>query len=131
MCEYELVHLTGRTIDGGRTTFRGAVVLVAALVLTAVVRVVYLLRDDTLSADEAVTGIMARNIASGRHFYLYFAGQNYNSAVEQYPQAGLFALGAPQNAFVLRLPQVALSVVSCWLIYRVASRMFTTSLLTY
>lgn len=127
MCDHELVHVTWLQNSGDRRTFRRVLPLVAALVLTAVVRVVYLLRDDTLSADEAVTGIMARDIALGRHFYLYFAGQNYNSAVEQYPQAGLFTLGAPQNAFVLRLPQVALSVVSCWFIYRVASRMFSDS----
>lgn len=127
MCEHEPVSVTSPQLHDKRKTLRRVAPLAVALSLTAIVRVIFLLRDNTLSADEAVTGIMARNIAAGRHLYLYFAGQNYNSAVEQYPQAGLFALGAPQNAFVLRLPQVALSVFSCWLIYQVASRMFGDS----
>lgn len=112
-------------VPAGRTSRQlGRVGLAAALVLTVVVRVIYLLRDNTLSADEAVTGIMARQMAAGSHFYLFFAGQNYNSAVEQYPQALLFALGAPQTAFVLRTVQIVLNVVSCWLIYLIGGRLF-------
>lgn len=98
--------------------------LILALVVAAAVRVGYLLRDNTLSADEAVTGIMARRMANGSHFYLFFAGQNYNSAVEQYPQALLFWLGAPQNAFVLRLPQLVLNLLSCGVIYLIGRRIF-------
>lgn len=98
--------------------------LLVALVVATVVRVGYLLRDNTLSADEAVTGIMARRMANGSHFYLFFAGQNYNSAVEQYPQALLFWLGAPQNAFTLRLPQLVLNLLSCWVIYLIGRRIF-------
>ena len=98
--------------------------LIVALAVATVVRVAFLLRNNSLTADEAVTGIMARKMANGSHFYLLFAGQNYNSAVEQYPQALLFALGAQQNAFVLRLPQLALNLLSCWVIYLIGARMF-------
>ena len=56
--------------------------LIAALLLTAAVRLVFLARDNALSGDEAVTGIMAQKIAAGVRLFPYFAGQNYNSAVE-------------------------------------------------
>ncbi len=98
--------------------------LIAALLLTAAVRLVFLARDNALSGDEAVTGIMAQKIAAGVRLFPYFAGQNYNSAVEQYPQALLFALGAPQTAFVLRIPQLLLNLISCYLLFRVAEQLF-------
>ncbi len=127
MCQYLPVSLTSLRLRVERTTSVRRLPLLVALVLTALVRVVFLLRDNTLSADEAVTGIMARKMASGSNLYIYFAGQNYNSAVEQYPQAALFALGAPQTAFVLRLPELVINIASCWLIYWVAQRMFSDS----
>lgn len=74
-----------------------------------------------LDPDEAVTGLMAERIADGS-FYTYFAGQRYMGALEQYLQAPFAAL-APGNAFLLRLPQVALAAVACWLVYRVGARM--------
>lgn len=127
MCHHLPVNLTPRRLRLEWATSIRRLPLLVALVLTALVRVVFLLRDNTLSADEAVTGIMARKMASGSKLYIYFAGQNYNSAVEQYPQAALFALGAPQTAFVLRLSELVINIISCWLIYRVAQRMFTDS----
>jgi len=67
---------------------------------------------------------MAQQMAKGQHFYWFFAGQNYNGAIEQYPQALLFAIGLPQNAFVLRLPQLALNLFGCALVYLVGTEVF-------
>jgi hypothetical protein len=54
---------------------------------------------------------------------VFFFGQNYNGALEQYPQALLFRLGLPHDAFVLRLPQVGWACLGCYLVYRVGLRL--------
>lgn len=74
-----------------------------------------------LDPDETVTGLMAARIARGTG-YTYFAGQAYMGALEQYLQAPFAAL-APGNAFLLRLPQIVLGAVACWLTYRVGCRL--------
>lgn len=76
-----------------------------------------------LDPDEAVTGLMAGRIGHGSAGYIYFAGQRYMGAIEQYLQA-LFAVLAPGNAFLLRLPQVGLAAWAGWLVYRIGVRMF-------
>lgn len=92
------------------------------------VRVAFLLTPaGGLDADEAVTGIMARRIAEGGELYVFFLGQSYNSAVEQYPQALLFALGLPVTPLVLRIPQLAMSVVACLLVHRVGLRLLPSA----
>ncbi|MFZ0665090.1 MAG: glycosyltransferase family 39 protein [Acidimicrobiales bacterium] len=99
-------------------------VLAAALVLTATTRLVYLASNRVLfSADEATTGLMVRQILHG-HFYVFYAGQNYGGTMEQYLEALMYlVLRLPQNPFTLRLPLVALSVVTCYLVYLFAKRL--------
>jgi hypothetical protein len=97
----------------------------AAIVVCAAVRLWYLTTPQaTLDGDEATTGVMARHILDG-HLYTYLAGQHYNGAIEQYPQAAMLFL-LPDNAFTLRLTQVAIACVVCWLIYIVGARMLAT-----
>jgi hypothetical protein len=102
-------------------------VVIVAVVLGAALRIWFLLTPTgALDGDEAVTGIMAHRIAEGDDLYLFFAGQGYNSAIEQYPQALLFALGVPEGAFTLRLPQLAMALTSIVLLYRVGLRVLAT-----
>lgn len=99
-----------------------------ASLITLAVRVAFLLTPaGGLDADEAVTGIMARRMALGDDRYVFFLGQSYNSAVEQYPQALLFALGFPVTPFVLRIPQLLMSVAACGLVYRVGLRVLPSA----
>ena len=74
-----------------------------------------------LDSDEAVTGIMARRILDG-DFFLYYAGQHYMGAAEQYLQAISLAV-LPDSPFTLRLPQLLLSVATCGLVYVVGARL--------
>jgi len=67
-----------------------------------------------LDADEAVTGVMAQRILHG-DLFAYFAGQNYQGALEQYLQAGVLAV-LPGTATDLRLVQVALCAGTCVLV---------------
>ena len=102
-------------------------VALASLVALAV-RIGFLLTPaGGLDADEAVTGIMARRMAEGGERYVFFLGQSYNSAIEQYPQALLFALGLPATPLVLRIPQLLMSVAACILVHRVGLRLLPTA----
>jgi 4-amino-4-deoxy-L-arabinose transferase-like glycosyltransferase len=95
--------------------------LVAAAVLaTAAARIAYLLSPVVqFGADEATTGLMVRRILAG-HPYVFYAGQDYGGALEQYLEAAVYAvLRLPQNPLTLRLPLVALCCLTCVLVYRV------------
>ncbi len=97
-------------------------VLPAILVAAAAVRL-WLLASPVgrLDGDEAAAGMAAQGILEGR-YPLYFPDPlAYFGALEQYLQAPLLALD-PTSPFLLRLPQVALSVASCWLVAVVARR---------
>lgn len=77
-----------------------------------------------LDADEAVTGIMARDILHGQTF-AYLAGSNYMGSLEQYLQAVvLWAL--PSTPTTLRLVQLALCGVTCLLVALVGRRVTGT-----
>lgn len=74
-----------------------------------------------LDGDEAAAGMAAQGILEGR-YPLYFPDPlAYFGALEQYLQAPLL-LADPTSPNLLRLPQVALSVASCWLVALVARR---------
>jgi hypothetical protein len=97
----------------------------AAVLVGVAVRLWYLTSPQAaLDGDEATTGVMARHILDGR-LYAYLAGQRYNGAIEQYPQAAVLAL-LPDSAFTLRLTQVGIAAVGCWLIYVVGTRMLVS-----
>jgi len=73
-----------------------------------------------LDADEAVTGIMAQRILHG-DLYVYFAGQNYQGALEQYLQAAVLGV-LPSTPTDLRLVEVALCAAICVLVGLVGRR---------
>ena len=77
-----------------------------------------------LNGDEAVTGIMVRRILAGQNQYVFFAGQEYNGSLEQYLQAGMYAvLRLPQNTITLRFAQIGLMAAVIWLTYIVGCRL--------
>ena len=92
----------------------------AAVLVTAAARVAYLVSPVMqFNADEATTGIMVRRILAG-HGYVFYAGQEYGGALEQYLEAAVYAVTRlPQNPLTLRLPLVALCCLTCVLVYRV------------
>jgi uncharacterized integral membrane protein len=100
-----------------------AALAAGAVVVGLIVRLWFLLTPiGAIDGDEAVTGFMAHRIAHGSSLYTFFAGQHYNAALEQYLQAAVFALHVPESALTLRLPQLALSAVTIWLMYAVGRR---------
>jgi 4-amino-4-deoxy-L-arabinose transferase-like glycosyltransferase len=66
---------------------------------------------------------MVRHILDG-HGYVFYAGQDYGGTLEQYLEAGVYAVfRLPQNELTLRLPLVALCMVTCALVYLVGRDM--------
>jgi hypothetical protein len=114
-------------VHGEGNRRRTGLLVAGACVLATVVRVAFLLTPaGGLDGDEAVTGIMAHRMAAGDDLYVYFLGQTYNSAIEQYLQAVLFAVGLPETPLVLRIPQLAMAVLSIVLIHLIGRRMLRT-----
>ncbi len=98
-------------------------VLVAA-VAAVIVRFAFLQTPaGGLDGDEAITGIMARRMAAGHGFPLFFLGQDYGGAIEQYPQALLFLLGVPVTPLTLRIPQLAAAGLLTALTYLAGTRL--------
>lgn len=102
---------------------RPASLAVLAVLVCGAVRLWYLLSPVVqFNADEATTGIMVREILAGRQLYVFYAGQDYGGAFEQYLEAATYAvLRLPQNELTLRLPLVVLCMVTCWLVHLVAA----------
>ena len=102
-------------------------IALAASALAVLVRIAFLLTPaGGLDGDEAVTGIMARNMAQGHDAYVFFLGQEYNGSLEQIPQALLFAIGLPVTPMVLRIPQLVMAGVATYLMYLVGRRVLRT-----
>ncbi len=97
--------------------------LLPAALLAAAVRLGYLGGPAMqFNADEAASGLMVREILRGRH-YVFYAGQDYGGTLEHYLQAMAYLLvPMPQTAWTLRLPLVALTMVTCVLVQLLAER---------
>ena len=60
------------------------------------------------NADQAIVGLMAKHLADGRAFPLFFYGQHYMLGVQAWIAAPFVALGGP-TVFMLRLPLVIIN----------------------
>jgi hypothetical protein len=101
------------------------IIALAAFATTVLVRLAFLWHSHLIiDGDEAVTGIMVRNILHG-HRYIYFAGQNYGGTVQQYLQAAIYYIfPLPETLFTLRLIPVILDGMTCALVYVTGCEMF-------
>jgi len=97
----------------------GAVVLVAALGL--LLRL-WALGRWPVSSDEAIVGLMAKEILQG-HFFAFYWGQSYGGG-EPYVVAALFGVFG-RSPFVLGLTPVLLDAVAALLVWRIGRRLFS------
>lgn len=93
----------------------GSVAVVAGVAMR-----VWLLAHTPINSDEAVVGLMARQILHG-HFSAFYWGQAYGGA-EPYVVAAVFAVFG-QSALTLQCSAVLLSVVAAVLTWRVVARL--------
>lgn len=101
---------------GSRAVLGAILVLAAGLRLGLLASII-----GRLDGDEAASGIQAQRILEGARPLYFPDPYAYFGSLEQYLQAPLLALD-PGNPFLLRLPQVALSVASCALVALLARR---------
>jgi len=95
-------------------------VVALALALGLVLRL-YALGRGAMNSDEAVVGLMAREILHG-HFFAFYWGQNYGGP-DAYIVATVFAvLGS--SAFTLGLTSLLLCAGSLVLLWRIGNRIF-------
>jgi energy-converting hydrogenase Eha subunit C len=95
------------------------VVIVVAVTLGIAIRVWFIFHLP-LNADEAIDGLMARQIIGG-HFTAFYWGQNYGG-VEPYVTALLFLL-LGQGSWVVLLGPALLSALAAILTWRIALRL--------
>jgi 4-amino-4-deoxy-L-arabinose transferase-like glycosyltransferase len=99
-----------------------ATVVVLLLCLGIALRLWYLFHTP-LNSDEAIVGLMARNILHG-HFVAFYWGQPYGGG-EPYVVAALFAVFG-QSAYVLTLTSMLLGAAAAVLTWRVVRRLVVT-----
>jgi hypothetical protein len=111
-----------QSIAASASNYRKAAVT-GCIVLCGLARLWYLTSSKVqFNADEATTGVMARQIMHG-HMYVFFPGQDYGGSLEAYLQAGTYLIfRLPQNPLTLRLVLVALSMATCAMVYLVGSQ---------
>ncbi len=71
----------------------------------------------TLDQDQAVVGLMARHMARGSDFPIFFYGQSYMGSLEPATSALLFKLFG-ESGFVLRLGPVLFGCLALWALWR-------------
>ncbi|HLI15928.1 MAG TPA: glycosyltransferase family 39 protein [Acidimicrobiales bacterium] len=111
------------TVEGAsrRVVRRLAGVGVATLASVGLVLRLWALGRQPVNSDEAVVGLMARQILHG-HTYAFYWGQHYGG-VEPYVVAAFFALFG-QSSFTLGIVPVVLDAVAALLVWRIGRRLF-------
>ncbi|HEU5001169.1 MAG TPA: glycosyltransferase family 39 protein [Actinomycetota bacterium] len=100
---------------------RGLVILVASLGLGLLLRIATATHySGALDSDEAVVGLMAREILHG-HFPVFYWGQQYGGTLEVFITAALFSIFG-SSTFILKLVPCVLDGVACFLVWRVGRR---------
>jgi hypothetical protein len=72
-------------------------------------------------SDGAITGLMAKHLAEGQAFPLFYYGQSYMLGVEAYLAAPLFAIFGP-SVTALKLPLLAINLAVALLLLRMLER---------
>jgi hypothetical protein len=94
----------------------------AAVVLILARSVIWVFFEQShFDSDQAVVGLMAKHLAEGRAFPLFFYGQHYMLAVEAWMAAPLFRL-AGASVTTLKLPLLAVNIAIGLLLLRLVSR---------
>jgi 4-amino-4-deoxy-L-arabinose transferase-like glycosyltransferase len=97
------------------------IVAIALLVALGLFVRVWILGRTPVNSDQAVVGLMAREILHG-HLFVFYWGQHYGGG-EAYIVAALFALFG-QSRLTLGLTPVLLDAIAALLLWRIGRRLF-------
>ncbi|MSO55724.1 MAG: hypothetical protein EXQ55_02205 [Acidobacteria bacterium] len=96
--------------------------LAIALALVGARSIVWVFFEQShFDSDQAIVGLMAKHLAEGRAFPLFFYGQHYMLAVESWLAAPVFRVAGASIA-ALKLPLLGLNLVTCALLLWVLVR---------
>ena len=101
--------------SSGLSYFVALAVALALVVFRAFVWVWYPHAD--FDSDQGIVGLMAKHLAEGRAFPLFFYGQSYLLGVEAWLAAPVFAL-AGATPFALKATLLGLNLLLAWLLLR-------------
>src|SRR5664279_3000771 len=97
-----------------RSRFAVAVAVATSLVVfRSIVWIAF--EQSHFDSDQAVVGLMAKHLAEGRAFPLFFYGQHYMLAVEAWLAAPVF-LAAGASVAALKLPLLLINLATCVLL---------------
>lgn len=105
-----------RSAPAGRREHRLALAALVAIVLFRSGVFVFWPQAH-FDADSAITGLMAKHLAEGQAFPLFYYGQSYMLGVEAYLAAPLFLAAGP-SVTALKLPLLAINLAVALLLFR-------------
>ncbi len=100
-------------------------ILFFLILFLGIVLRVYMLRNNlgtTLDSDEAIVGLMAKHIVTGKDYPIFYYGQNYMGSLEAFLAAGIFAIGGV-SVFNLKLLMIILFCFFIVITYYLAKSM--------
>src|SRR5215217_7040956 len=101
-------------------TRRFVVTVVAAATLVAIRSYVWIFFEQSgFDSDQAVVGLMAKHLAEGRAFPLFYYGQHYMLAVEPWliaPFVKLFGASVAALKFPLMVVNIAVASLLLWIL---------------
>lgn len=108
-----------RAVDGSVGFAAVGAAAAALIVLRAAVWIVF--EQAHFDSDQAVIGLMAKHLAEGRAFPLFFYGQHYMLAVEAWMAAPVFSMFGASVA-ALKMPLLFVNFAACavllWILVR-------------
>lgn len=103
-----------------KTQFIVALALASALVVARSIVWIFF-EQSHFDSDQAIVGLMAKHLAEGRAFPLFFYGQHYMLAVEAWLAAPVFRVTGASIA-ALKFPLLCLNLATCTLLLWVLVR---------
>lgn len=112
-------NLTDDTVEDGNSNILKLVSL-AAILISITLKLISLAKWETyIDADEAVVGLMAKNIANFKDWPFYYWGQGIIGALEPYCVALLYYISGTASTFLLKLVPTIFWYASFPLLYSV------------
>ena len=104
-----------------RTRERGAVLVIALVLVIARSAVFVFVSGSHFDSDQAVTGLMAKHLGEGRAFPVFWYGQAYLLAVEAWLAAPVMRV-AGASVTALKAPLLAINLAVAFLLLRLFER---------
>ena len=116
-----MVDPTTNPFGSRRSPWAGGEARVALLVVFVVIlfraAIFVFWERSHFDSDQAITGLMAKHLAEGRAFPVFWYGQSYMLAVESWLAAPLFLLFGT-SVTALKLPILGINLAIAWLLLR-------------